>query len=49
MIEPEIESKETESELPPPVMKSWKRLYSLILINLLVLIVIFYLITLSLS
>ena len=29
----------------PPIMKSWKRLYSLVFISLIVLIVLFYLFT----
>ncbi len=49
MSEPEIESIESTDELPPPFMKSWKRLYGTVLINLVILIVIFYLMTISLS
>ncbi len=30
---------------PPPVMKTWKRLYSFVFINLVLLVLIFYLFT----
>lgn len=36
-------------EAPPPFMKSWKNLYRLVLISLLFLIILFYLITVTLS
>ena len=36
--------KETVDE-PPPVFSSWNRLYSVVLLNLFVLIVVFYIIT----
>jgi len=42
-----IENNWTEKEIdpPPPILGSWKKLYSLVLLNLVVLIVIFYLFT----
>jgi hypothetical protein len=35
----------TNPDPPPPIFGSWKKLYSIVLINLLVLIALFYLFT----
>jgi len=39
-----IKDKETDQE-KPPVLKSWRRLYTAVLLNLALLIVLFYLFT----
>lgn len=31
-----------DPEAPPPIMKSWKRLYAVVLLNLAVLVALFY-------
>lgn len=36
-------------EAPPPFMKSWKNLYAVVLISFFFLIILFYLITVTLS
>ena len=35
----------TDDEEPPPILGSWKRLYALVLLNLALLIALFYLFT----
>ncbi len=37
--------KKTEDQEKPPLFSSWKRLYTLVLLNLVVLIVLFYIFT----
>ncbi|MFC1508406.1 hypothetical protein ACFL60_01820 [Candidatus Omnitrophota bacterium] len=44
MIRNDEELKELKDE-PPPVFSSWNRLYSVVLLNLFILIVLFYVIT----
>ncbi len=39
-----VENKETDQE-KPPILSSWKRLYTVVLLNLVLLIVLFYLFT----
>jgi len=39
-----IEKEETDQE-KPPILSSWKRLYTVVLLNLVLLIVLFYLFT----
>jgi len=41
----EPKNKKAEDEEKPPLFSSWKRLYTLVLLNLVVLIVLFYLFT----
>jgi len=41
----EPKDKKTADEEKPPLFSSWKRLYTLVLLNLFVLIVLFYLFT----
>jgi len=45
----DIQQADTDIEQAPPFGKSWRRLYRLVLINLLALIILFYLITVALS
>jgi hypothetical protein len=40
----QIEKEETDQE-KPPILSSWKRLYAVVLLNLAMLIVLFYLFT----
>jgi len=41
----ETKDKKAKDEEKPPLFSSWKRLYALVLLNLIVLIVLFYLFT----
>jgi len=45
----EISTKSPDIEEPPPFGKSWKSLYRIVFLNLLALILIFYLISKTLS
>jgi hypothetical protein len=44
-MQTEPKDKNTEDQEKPPLFSSWKRLYALVLLNLVVLIVLFYLFT----